>query len=81
MLSAAAALISVTFNGSVNTLIPLYAVGVFLAFTLSQARMVVHWWRLRTAGWRTSMGFNAVGCVLSAIVFLIAGITKFTEGA
>lgn len=81
VLSAAAAIIFVAFNGDVNTLIPLYAVGVFLAFTLSQAGMVVHWWRLRTAGWRTSMAFNAVGCALAAIVFLIAGITKFTEGA
>jgi len=62
-------------------LIPLYAVGVFLAFTLSQAGMVVHWWRLRGARWRTSIVLGAVGCAMSAIVFLIAAVTKFTAGA
>ena len=81
VLSLAAALVFVSFGGNVATLIPLYAVGVFLAFTLSQAGMVVHWWRLRGARWRTSIWFNGVGCVMSAIVFLIAGITKFTQGA
>jgi hypothetical protein len=54
---------------------------VFLAFTLSQAGMVVHWWRLRGAQWRTSLTFNAFGCVCSAVVLLVAGITKFTAGA
>jgi hypothetical protein len=43
--------------------------------------MVVHWWRLRGARWRTSILINAVGCAMSAIVFLIASITKFAEGA
>ena len=81
VLSLAAALVFVAFGGRTGSLIPLYAVGVFLAFTLSQAGMVVHWWRSRGANWRTSIWFNAVGCVLSAIVFLIAGITKFTAGA
>jgi Amino acid permease len=81
LLSAVAMLVFVAFKGNTNSLIPLYAVGVFLAFTLSQAGMVVHWWRLRSSGWRKSILFNAVGCVLTAIVFLIAGITKFTAGA
>jgi len=80
-LSLAAAVVFVAFDGDTASLIPLYAVGVFLAFTLSQAGMVVHWWRIRGARWRTSISFNAVGCVCSAIVFLIAGITKFTGGA
>jgi amino acid transporter len=81
LLSLAAAGVFVAFDGKTGSLIPLYAVGVFLAFTLSQAGMVVHWWRGRGAGWRTSIGFNAAGCLLSAIVFLIAGVTKFTGGA
>jgi amino acid transporter len=81
VLSLLAALVFVAFDGNTASLVPLYAVGVFLAFTLSQAGMVVHWWRLRGAGWRTSIAFNALGCALSAIVFLIAGITKFTAGA
>ncbi|WP_435854441.1 APC family permease [Streptomyces subrutilus] len=81
LLSVAAALVFVAFDGRTGALIPLYAVGVFLAFTLSQTGMVVHWWRLRDRHWRKSMLFNAVGALLSALVFLTAGITKFTEGA
>jgi amino acid transporter len=81
LLSGAAGLIFVAFNGKTGPLIPLYAVGVFLAFTLSQSGMVVHWWRLRDPHWRRSMVFNATGGLLSAIVFITAGITKFTSGA
>ena len=80
-LSLIAALIFVVFRGNTERLIPLYAVGVFLAFTLSQAGMVVHWWRQRGAGWLMSLWFNGVGCVMSAVVFVIAAATKFTEGA
>ena len=80
-LSIVATLVFVAFSGNTSSLIPLYAVGVFLAFTLSQAGMVVHWWRLRGTHWRTSIVINAVGCAMSAIVFLIAGTTKFTAGA
>jgi hypothetical protein len=54
---------------------------VFLAFTLSQAGMVVHWWRLRGPGWQRSIALNALGCLCSAVVFLVAGITKFAAGA
>ena len=81
LLSIAAGLIYLGFGGETGPLIPLYAVGVFLAFTLSQAGMVVHWWRLRDPHWRRSMVFNGTGCLLSAIVFITAGITKFTSGA
>jgi amino acid transporter len=81
VLSLAAALVFLAFNGDTTALIPLYAVGVFLAFTLSQAGMVVHWWRAQSSGWRRSMVLNASGCAMSAIVFLIAAITKFTAGA
>jgi amino acid transporter len=71
----------VVFAGRTQSLIPLYAVGVFLAFTLSQAGMVVHWWTGRSRGWRTSMLFNGFGCLCSAIVLVVAAVTKFTEGA
>ncbi|MBV9807122.1 MAG: APC family permease [Solirubrobacterales bacterium] len=81
VLSIVAALVFAAFNGNTGSLIPLYAVGVFLAFTLSQAGMVVHWWRLRGPRWRASILVNGVGCAMSAIVFLIACITKFTAGA
>ncbi len=81
VLSVLAAAIYLGFGGKTAPLIPLYAVGVFLAFTLSQAGMVVHWWRRRDRHWRRSMVFNGTGCLLSAIVFITAGITKFTSGA
>ncbi|MEE1783409.1 APC family permease [Streptomyces sp. SP17BM10] len=81
LLSVAAAAIYAAFGGKSGPLIPLYAVGVFLAFTLSQAGMVVHWWRLRDRHWRKSLAFNATGALLSAVVLITAGITKFTEGA
>jgi amino acid transporter len=81
LLSVVAAVIYVAFGGETAPLIPLYAVGVFLAFTLSQTGMVMHWWRLRDPHWRRSLAFNATGALLSAIVFITAGITKFLAGA
>jgi amino acid transporter len=81
LLAVAATLIYVGFNGETAPLIPLFAVGVFLAFTLCQAGMVAHWWRLRDRHWRRSLAFNATGGFLSAIVFITAGVTKFLEGA
>ncbi|MFB7736011.1 APC family permease [Streptomyces sp. NPDC056112] len=81
LLSVAATLVYVAFDGQTAALIPLYAVGVFLAFTLSQAGMVVHWWRLRDRHWRKSLLLNALGGLLSAVVFVTAGISKFTSGA
>jgi amino acid transporter len=81
VLSAISVSIYIAFRGDTESLIPLYAVGVFLAFTMSQAGMVVHWWRHRDDRWRRSLFFNAIGGLLSAIVFITAAITKFTEGA
>jgi hypothetical protein len=81
LLAICAGAVFAIFAGKTDALIPLYAVGVFLAFALSQAGMVVHWRRHRDAHWRKSMFINGVGAALSAIVFLIAGIAKFTAGA
>jgi len=81
VLAVAAASVFAVLGGRTEALIPLYAVGVFLAFTLSQAGMVVHWWRRRTEGWRRSMAINGLGATLSAVVALAAAVTKFTEGA
>ncbi|HEY1320087.1 MAG TPA: amino acid permease, partial [Streptosporangiaceae bacterium] len=82
MLSVMAAAIYAGFSGSTESLIPLYAVGVFLAFTMSQAGMVVHWWRRRAgAHWRRSLILNATGGALSAVVFVTAALTKLTMGA
>jgi amino acid transporter len=80
-LAVVAGLIFISFGGRTESLIPLYAVGVFLAFTLSQAGMVAHWWRHRDPHWRRSVTINGAGALLSALVLLIAAITKFTEGA
>ena len=80
-LAAGAALLFASFSGRTDSLIPLYAVGVFVAFTFSQAGMVVHWWRSREEHWRKSLALNGVGATLSAVVFVIAATTKFSEGA
>jgi hypothetical protein len=58
-----------------------YVVGVFTAFTLSQAGMVRRWRRLRTAGWRRSMTINAIGAAATGVVLVIVTITKFSHGA
>ncbi|MEV0809176.1 APC family permease [Micromonospora sp. NPDC050200] len=80
-LSATAALVFATFGGHTEQLIPLYAVGVFLAFTLSQAGMVVHWRRHRGAGWQRRLLINAVGATLSGLVLVTAAVAKFSQGA
>ncbi|WP_433347043.1 APC family permease [Micromonospora sp. CA-111912] len=80
-LSVTAALVFLAFGGHTEALIPLYAVGVFLAFTLSQAGMVVHWRRRRGAGWRRRLAVNALGATLSGLVLLTAAVAKFAEGA
>jgi amino acid transporter len=81
VLSVAAAAIYVAFSGRTESLIPLFAVGVFLAFTLSQSGMVMFWRRKRGPNWRRALTINAIGAGLSAIVLVITGVTKFTEGA
>jgi len=80
-LAGAASLLLIAFNGEVTRLIPLYAIGVFVSFTLSQSGMVRHWWRLREKGWRRSMAVNGVGAAMTAVVALIIAGTKFTHGA
>ncbi len=81
VLAVAAAVLLVAFNGQTDRLIALYAIGVFLSFTLSQTGMVRRWWRLRGPGWRHSLAVNLLGAVLSAGVLIVVALTKFTEGA
>jgi amino acid transporter len=81
VLTVPAAALFAGFGGRLEALIPLFAVGVFLAVTLSQAGMVVRWWRSRGPRWRRSLAVNGFGAVLTAIVVLVAAVTKFTEGA
>jgi len=80
-LALLASLLVVLFRGSTHALIPLYAVGVFLSFTLSQAGMVRLWWVRRTHGWRWKMILNSIGFTATAIVAMIIIATKFTHGA
>ena len=81
ILAIFAALLIVAFGGQTSALIPLYAVGVFIAFTLSQAGMVVHHRKLREPGWQRGAVINALGCAATFAVALIVMISKFTEGA
>ena len=71
----------IIFRGVTDRLIPLYAVGAFLAFTLSQAGMVVHWKRKGGRGARNSMAINAIGAIATGITVSVVLITKFREGA
>jgi amino acid transporter len=81
VLAAAAAGLLVAFNGLTNALIPLYAVGVFTSFTLSQWGMVRRHRRLRRPGWQRNVVLNSVGAVATLVVLLIVAVTKFTGGA
>lgn len=80
-LAALSAVLIVAFGGSVTNLIPLYTVGVFVAFTLSQTGMVVHWRRLRDRGWRWRAAMNGLGACATAIVAVVVGVAKFALGA
>lgn len=82
LLTAAAAVLIVAFRGQTSALIPLYALGVFMSFTLSQAGMVRHWFRFRDdPRWRISAGVNTVGAITTGVVFCIIAVAKVGEGA
>ena len=81
VLSLLAGLLLVAFGGDTHALIPLYMLGVFVSFTLSQAGMVLKWRRQRPPGWRFSALLNGVGATLTLVVLFVVAITKFTEGA
>ena len=81
LLSLLSILLVLAFNGQVNSLIPLYAIGVFTSFTLSQSGMVRHWWVERGPNWRRSAIINGVGACVTAVVVVVQIVVKFTEGA
>src|SRR3954471_20329622 len=81
ILSVLAATLLVIFGGDTHALIPLYMIGVFVSFTLSQAGMVLHWRTLKTPGWRTSAVINGFGALVTGIVLIIVATTKAAEGA
>ena len=81
VLSFAAIALVMIFKGSETKLIPLYAVGVFTSFTLSQVGMIVHHVKLKEPKWKMSLGINALGATATFIVLLVVATTKFTSGA
>jgi hypothetical protein len=81
LLATATGALIVVFGGDTHSLVPLFAVGVFLAFTLSQAGMVVHWWRDRGRGRWLKAAINGFGALATAVAVIIIGVSKFFEGA
>jgi len=71
----------ILFGGVTDRLIPLYAVGAFLAFTLSQAGMVMHWWRRRGTHWLKSTLVNGLGAMVTGVTTCVVLVAKFVEGA
>ncbi len=81
VLAGLAALLIVMFGGETHALIPLYAVGVFISFTLSQSGMVRHWLTEKSPGWHHRLAINGLGAVVTGIVTLVIAATKFVHGA
>jgi amino acid transporter len=80
-LAILAMIILAMFRAKTHSMMPLYAVGVFVSFTLSQTGMVVHWFRLRTGGWQWRAAMNAFGALLTGVVSVVIMATKFLQGA
>jgi amino acid transporter len=76
ILSIAASSLLILFGGITTALIPLYAVGVFIAFTIGQSGMVLHWRRERPSGWRRRLAINAFGAILTGSVFVVVLVAK-----
>jgi amino acid transporter len=81
LLSLVAAILIVVYNGNTDDLISLYAIGVFLSFTIAQTGMVVYWYKEKTDGWIIRAILNGVGSFVTAVVVVIIAITKFEYGA
>jgi amino acid transporter len=81
ILAGVSCLLLVVFGGSTHALIPLYAIGVFCAFTLSQTGMVLHWWRERGPRWPSHAAINALGATTTGVVVAVIGVSKFIHGA
>ncbi len=81
ILAAVAAGLLIFFGGDTHALIPLYSVGVFVCFTLSQIGMVRHWHRHREPGWWFRAAINGIGAILTAVVLAVVTTVKFTDGA
>ena len=80
-LAALSAVLLIVFGGVTDRLIPLFAIGAFLSFTLSQAGMVVHWQKNKGPHYRKSLAINALGAVATGITVIVVLVAKFAEGA
>jgi amino acid transporter len=80
-LSLATGLLIIVFEGASHALVPLFAVGVFLAYTLSQVGMVIHWKRDHQSHWQLKALINGVGGLTTAVTLVVVGYSKFLEGA
>jgi amino acid transporter len=81
ILSVLAIALLVAFGGNTTALIPLYSIGVFISFTISQYGMVLHWLKERSPGWRWRLGINGFGAALTALVSVVVLVAKFALGA
>jgi amino acid transporter len=81
VLAAVAIVLIVAFHASTSALIPLYAIGVVISFTLSQAGMTKRHWKLRESGWRQGLLVNGLGSVVTSVVLVVIVVAKFTDGA
>jgi amino acid transporter len=80
VLAAAALLLLIVSNGDTQVLVPVFAIGVFIGFTISQVGMVRHWWLERDAGWRWRATLNGFGALLTAAATVIELVAKFSQG-
>jgi amino acid transporter len=80
-LAGLAAALLIAVGGNTNSLIPLFAIGVFIGFTLAQSGLVVHWRRTRPPGWRRRAAVNGLGATVTAVATVVFLVSKFTEGA
>ena len=80
LIGAAAGLLLIATDAVVTALIPAYAIGVFIGFTISQTGMVLHWKRHASTGWRARAVLNGLGAVVTAVVLIVIVAAKFTEG-
>ncbi|MEP7158659.1 MAG: amino acid permease, partial [Chloroflexota bacterium] len=76
VLSIVALVLLIAFGGETHALIPLYSVGVFVAFTIGQSGMIFHWLRERPAGWRRGLAINLLGCTMTGVVAVVVLVAK-----
>ncbi len=81
LLTVAAAILIIVYRGNTDHLISLYAIGVFVSFTIAQTGMIVHWFREKRRGWQLRAVINGIGATVTGLVVVIITVTKFVHGA